>query len=96
MRHVELVELPIEPQDLFILLLEDCLRPLECDTLLLELSMGLFPRQMLALEGGPSLGKGGPLLLELSVCLLVRIPLPLKLFLRRGERGGLVRKAGPQ
>jgi hypothetical protein len=39
---------------------------------------------MLALEGGPSLSKGGPLLLKLSVRLLVRVPLPLKLLLRRG------------
>jgi hypothetical protein len=41
---------------------------------LLELALGLFPRQTLALEGGSSLSKGGPLLLELSLCLMGCIP----------------------
>jgi hypothetical protein len=58
--------------------------------LLLESAIGLFPCQTLALEGGSSLSKGGLLLPELSVRLLERIPLPLKLLLHRGERGGLV------
>jgi hypothetical protein len=68
--------------------------PLECGTLLLESALGLFPRQTLTLEGSPSLSKGGPLLLELSLLLMVRIPLLLKPLLRRGEGGGLVRQAG--
>jgi hypothetical protein len=51
---------------------------------------------MLALEGGPGLGKGGPLLLELGLRLLARNPFVPELLLRRGERGGLVRQAGPQ
>jgi hypothetical protein len=63
---------------------------------LLESALGLFPHQTLALKGGPSLSKGSPLLLELSVRLLACVPLPLKLLLRRGERGGLVCQAGPQ
>jgi hypothetical protein len=58
---------------------------------LLELALGLFPRQTLALKGVPSLSKGGLLLLKLSVRLLACVPLPLKLLLRRGKRGGLVR-----
>jgi hypothetical protein len=77
------------------LAVEGCLRPLECGALLLESTLGLFPPQTLALEGGPSLSKGGPLLLKLSVRLSMRIPLPLKLLLRRGERGGLVCKSSP-
>jgi hypothetical protein len=64
--------------------------------LLLESALSLFPRQTLALEGGPSLSKGGLLLLELSLRLMVCILLLLKPLLRRGEGGGLVRQAGPQ
>jgi hypothetical protein len=64
--------------------------------LLLESALGLFPRQTFALEGGPSLSKGGTLLLELSLRLTARILLLLKPLLRRGEGGGLVRQAGPQ
>jgi hypothetical protein len=63
---------------------------------LLESVLGLFPRQTLALEGGPSLSKGGPLLLELSLHLMARILLLLKPLLRRGKGGGLVRQPGPQ
>jgi hypothetical protein len=52
---------------------------------LLESALGLLLRQALVLESGPSLSKGSPLLLELSVRLLARVPLPLKLLLHRGE-----------
>jgi hypothetical protein len=58
---------------------------------LLESALGLFPRQTLALKGGPSLSKGVPLLLELSLRLLARVPLLLNPLLRRGEGDGLVR-----
>jgi hypothetical protein len=54
-RDAELGQLPVEPGDFFIPLLEGRLRPLECGALLLESTLGLFPRQALALEGGLSL-----------------------------------------
>jgi hypothetical protein len=95
-RDAELGQLPVEPRDLFVPLLEGRLRPLECSALLLESPLGLFPRQALALEGGPSLSEGGPLLLKLSVRLLAHVSLLLKLLLRRGERSSLVFQAGPQ
>jgi hypothetical protein len=41
---------------------------------LLEPALRLFPRQMLKLEGSPTLGKGGPLLLELGLRLLACDP----------------------
>jgi hypothetical protein len=63
---------------------------------LLELAVGLFPRQTLALEGGSRLSKGSPLLLELSLRLAARILLLLEPLLCRGEGGGLVRQVGPQ
>jgi hypothetical protein len=56
---------------------------------LLEPAPRLFPRQTLALEGGP-------LLLELGLHLLARDLFLPELLLRRGERGGLVRQASPQ
>jgi hypothetical protein len=77
-------------------LLEGCLRPLECGTLLLESALGLFPCQTLALEGGPSLSNGGTLLLELSLRLMAHILLLLKPLFRRGEGDSLVRQTGPQ
>jgi hypothetical protein len=72
------------------------MRPLKCGTLLLEPALGLFPRQMLALEGSPGLDKGEPLLLELSLRLLACDPFLLELLFRRGEGGTLVCQAGPQ
>jgi hypothetical protein len=57
------------------------LRPFECGALLLKEALGLFTRQALVLEGGPSLIKSDSLLLELSIRLLACVPLPLKLLL---------------
>jgi hypothetical protein len=54
-RDAKLGHLPVEPRDFFVPLLEGCLRSLECGALLLESSLGLLPRQALAIEGGPSL-----------------------------------------
>jgi hypothetical protein len=95
-RDAELGQLPVEPRDLIIPLLEGRLHPLKCGGLLLETALRLFPCQTLELEGGPGLGKGGPLLLELGLRLLARDLFLLELILHRGERGGLVRQAGPQ
>jgi hypothetical protein len=96
MRDAELGQLPVEPRDLVILLLEGCPHPLKCGVLLLELALRLFPPQTLTPEGGLGLGEGGPLLLELSLRVLAcDLFLPEPIF-RRGKRSVLVRKAGPQ
>jgi hypothetical protein len=95
MQDADLGQLPVEPRDFFIPPLEGRLRPLECEALLLELALRLFPFQMLTLEGDPSLGEGGSLLLKLGAHLLARILLLLERVFRRGEGGGLVSQAGP-
>jgi hypothetical protein len=95
-RDADLGQLPVEPRDLVIPLLEGRPCPLKCGALLLELALRLFPHQMLTLVGGPGLGKGGPLLLELGLRLLACDPFLPELLLRLGEGGSLVGQAGPQ
>jgi hypothetical protein len=90
-RDAELGQLPVEPRDLIIPLLEGRLCPLKCGALLLEPTLCLSPRQTLTLEGGPSLDKSGPLLLELGLRLLAHDLFLPELLLRRGERDDFVR-----
>jgi hypothetical protein len=90
-RYAQLGQLPVEPHDLLVPELEGRLCLLERDTLPLELAMRLLPRHAFALEGGPGLLKGGPLLLEPRFRLLACALLLLKLLLYRDERGNLVR-----
>jgi hypothetical protein len=84
-RDAELGQLPVEPRDLVIPLLEGRLCPLKCDALFLEPALRLYPHQMLTLEGGLGLSKGGPLLLELSLRLLACASLLPELLLHRGK-----------
>ena len=58
--------------------------------------MRFLPSRALALEGGLSLREGGPLLLELALCLLTRAPLLAKLILHRGERRDLLLQISAQ
>jgi hypothetical protein len=51
-RDAELGQLPVEPRDFFVPLLEGRLHPFECGVLLLESALGLFLRQALTIEGG--------------------------------------------
>jgi hypothetical protein len=95
-RDAELGQLPVEPRDLVIPLLEGRLCPLKCGALLLEPAQCPFPRQTLTLEGGPGLGKSGLLLLELGLRKLARDLFLPELLLHRGERGNLVCQASPQ
>jgi hypothetical protein len=88
-------QLPAETRDLRVPKLESGLRPLQRRVFLLEMALCLLPSQTLVLEGSPGLNKGGSLLLELSLYLLVCDPFLPELLFRRGEGGSLVRQAGP-
>jgi hypothetical protein len=81
-RDAEGYQLPIEPRDLGIPLLQRLLRPLEGGALLLERRLGI--------------GKGGPLLLELALGLLAGGTLLPELLLRCSNRGDLGGEGGLQ
>jgi hypothetical protein len=81
-RDAEGYQLPVEPRDLGIPLLQRLPRPLESGTL--------------PLERRPGVSKGGQLLLELALGLLAGGTLLPELFLRRGERGDLGGEGGLQ
>jgi hypothetical protein len=89
----QLGQLPAEPRDFLVPLLEGCLHVLVRSTLSLQQTPCFLPRHALALEGGLGLSEGSPLLLELSLRLLACAPLLPKLLLCRDEGGGLVRQA---
>jgi hypothetical protein len=96
MRDANLDQLPVEPRDLVLPLLEGGLRPLERGALLLEPTQRLLPRQALPPEHSPGFGESSPLSLELGFRLLTRGSLLTELLLRRGERGSLARQGRPQ
>jgi hypothetical protein len=81
-RDAEGDQLPVEPGDLVLPLLERRLRPLERGTLLLERR--------------PGLDEGGPLPLELTLGLLASGVLLSELLLHCDDRGGLVGEVGLQ
>jgi hypothetical protein len=81
-RDAEGYQLPIEPRDLGVPLLQRLLRPL---------ASGALP-----LERRPGVSKGGTLLLELTLGLLAGGTLLPKLFLHCGERGDLGGEGGLQ
>jgi hypothetical protein len=89
--HTLLDQLAREPRDLLIPELEGSLRLLQRGVLPLELALCFLPHYAFALEGGSSLLKGGPLLLEMSLRLLACALLLLELLLHRDERGNLAR-----
>jgi hypothetical protein len=91
-REAELDQVPVEPRDLILSLLEGRLRPLERDALLLELTQRLLPRQAPPLKRSPGLDESGLLLLKLAFRLLACDSLLPELLLRHGERGSLVRQ----
>jgi hypothetical protein len=81
-RDAESYQLPIEPRDLGIPLLQRLLRPLESGALPLKHRLGI--------------GKGGPLLLELTLGLLTGGTFLPELLLHCGDRGDLGGEGGLQ
>jgi hypothetical protein len=72
-RDAKLDQLPVEPRDLVLSLLEGGLRPLERGALLLKPTQRLLPRQVLPLERSPGFGESSLLLLELGLRLLLTV-----------------------
>jgi hypothetical protein len=79
-RDAEGDQLPVEPRDLLLPLLQRRLRSLKRSTLPLKRRLGL--------------DEGGPLLLELTLSLLASGALLLEPLLRCEDRGGLVGEVG--
>jgi hypothetical protein len=92
MRDADLHQLPVAARDLLLPRLEHGLRLLKRGTLPLELAQCLLARHPLLFERGPGVDERRPLPLELAFRLLAGSSLLPELLLRRGERGGLVRR----
>jgi hypothetical protein len=70
--HALLDQLAEQPRDLLVPELDGGLRHLKRIALPFKMALHFLSSQAFALEGGLSLLEGGPLLLELSLCLLAR------------------------
>jgi hypothetical protein len=95
-RDANLDQLPIEPRDPVLPLLEGVLRPLERGALLLEPTQHLPLRQALPLKHSPGFGESSLLSLELGFRLLTRGSLLTELLLHRGERSTLAHQGRPK